>query len=94
MEQTRVQNHKPHHPVAENVSRDETEQRRARRLSDLGINPAGVLVIIKLHRQVMGLTARVAQLENALQVQRSNTEARLLQFRQKYLEGDWLDPYR
>ena len=79
-------------PVQGLSQEEEAEQRRARRLAtDLGINPAGVQVIIRLRRRVVGLTAQVEQLEDALRVERGHTEARLAQYRRKFFEGVWED---
>ena len=78
------------HPAQDMRHEEEAEQRRARRLAtDLGINPAGVQVVIRLHLRVVGLTARVQQLENDLKVEHGYTEARLAQYRHKIFEGVW-----
>ena len=68
----------------------ETEQRRARRLArDLGINPAGVQVILRLRRQVIMLQGRVRQMESELRVERRRTQARLAPYRREYREATW-----
>lgn len=78
------------HPPQSVRQEEDAEQRRARRLAtDLGINPAGVQVIIRLHLRVVGLTARVQQLEDDLRVEHGYTEARLAQYRLKFFEGVW-----
>jgi hypothetical protein len=78
------------YPAQDMHQEEEAEQRRARRLAtDLGINPAGVQVVIRLHLRVVGLTARVQQLEAALKIEHGYTEARLAQYRSKIFEGVW-----
>jgi hypothetical protein len=70
----------------------EAEQRRARRLaSDLGVNPAGVQVILRLRRQVVMLQGQVRQMESALRVERRRTDARLTSYRREYHEASWED---
>ncbi|MBN9389825.1 MAG: hypothetical protein J0I20_17500 [Chloroflexi bacterium] len=79
-------------PAQEITGQEEADQRRARRLaSDLGINTAGVQVIIYLRGQVVNLTARVNQLETDLRIAQLNTGTRLARFRQEYSEGIWED---
>jgi hypothetical protein len=70
----------------------EAEQRRARRLAgDLGINPAGIQVILRMRRQVVMLQGRVRQLESALGVERRRSEARLAPYRREFHEANWRD---
>jgi MerR family transcriptional regulator/heat shock protein HspR len=42
---------------------DLAELRRVRRLTDLGVNLAGVEIILRMHRQIEKLQAEIAQLE-------------------------------
>jgi hypothetical protein len=66
----------------------EAEQRRARRLTvELGINAAGVQVVLHLRRQVVALQTRVRQLEGELRVERTRTAAHFAQYRREYDEA-------
>jgi hypothetical protein len=57
---------------------EEADQRRARRLKEeLGINPAGVEVILRLRRQMVVLQARTQQLEAQLRIEQERSEVRL-----------------
>ncbi|HKP53950.1 MAG TPA: hypothetical protein VJ183_15025 [Chloroflexia bacterium] len=71
---------------------EEAEQRRARRLAEeLGINPPGVQVVLRLRRQVVELQTRVQQLEGELKTERTRTETRFVQYRREYREAIWED---
>ena len=73
---------------------DEAQQRRARRLAeDLGINPAGVSVIIRLRRQVVLLQARVQQLESELRTEQARSEGHFARYRHEYHEAIWEDVF-
>jgi hypothetical protein len=69
---------------------EEAEQRRARRLADdLGVNSAGVQVVLRLRHMVVTLQARVRQLEGELRIERSSSEDRLARYRREYDEASW-----
>jgi DNA-binding transcriptional MerR regulator len=71
-----------------NPQLDEAEQRRARRLArDLGINPAGVQVVLHLRRQLVALQARVQQLESELKTEQARSQARFARYRQEFHEA-------
>jgi DNA-binding transcriptional MerR regulator len=71
-----------------NSQLDEAEQRRARRLArDLGINPAGVQVVLHLRRQLVALQARVQQLESDLKTEQARSHARFARYRQEFHEA-------
>jgi hypothetical protein len=64
----------------------EADQRRARRLKEvLGINPAGIEVILRLRRQVVMLQARTRQLEARLRIEQARSEVRLAR-----ITGRWV----
>jgi hypothetical protein len=66
----------------------ETEARRAKRLArDLGINPAGVEVVLRLRRRIVELEDRVYYLEGELKAEQGRTEARLGRYRHEYYEA-------
>jgi hypothetical protein len=68
----------------------EAEQRRSRRLvKELGINSAGVQVILRLRRQVVELQGRVHQLEGDLKTEQARSEARFAGYRREYNEAIW-----
>jgi hypothetical protein len=71
---------------------EEAEQRRARRLADdLGINSAGVQVVLRLRHVVVTLQARVRQLEGELRIERSRSEDRSARYMREYDEATWDD---
>ena len=79
-------------PAAEADKSQEAEQRRARRLAaDLGVNPVGVHVILRLRRQVVALQARVQHLEGALRLEQTRSGTRLAQYRHESQEAIWKD---
>jgi hypothetical protein len=68
------------------------EQRRARRLADdLGINAAGIQVVLRLRRQVVTLQGLIRQLEAALRIERARSSTRLERYRREYHEAKWED---
>jgi hypothetical protein len=71
---------------------DALAQRSARRLRrDLGVNGAGVEVILHLRGQVLSLQAHVRELEAELARHSTWHHARLAQYRDKYYEASWLE---
>jgi hypothetical protein len=69
---------------------DAAERAYRRRLRDaLGINAAGLDVILHLRRQLLALQARVRQLEAELASRESGQQARLLQYRHACFEAVW-----
>jgi hypothetical protein len=71
---------------------EEARQRRARRLAeDLGVNAAGVQVILHLRGQVVALQARLAQLEGELRIERARSARHLARYRREYYEATWED---
>ena len=67
-------------------------QRSARRLrAELGINAAGVEVILRMRRQMLALQAQMAQLEAELDRHSRRRSARLAAWRSVELEAWWDD---
>ena len=67
-------------------------QRSARRLrAELGINAAGVEVILRMRRQMLALQAQMAQLEAELDRHARRRSARLAAWRAVELEAWWDD---
>jgi hypothetical protein len=62
---------------------------RQRLRETLGINAAGVEVILHLRRQLTALQARVRQLEVQLGVRQEGQRSRLTQYRQTCIETSW-----
>jgi hypothetical protein len=68
----------------------QSERLRRRHLREvLGINAAGVEVVLRLHNQVIALQARVRQLEAELAVREPGQNTRLTQHREAYFEASW-----
>ena len=68
----------------------ESERLYRRRLREvLGINAAGVEVMLRLRNQVIALQARVRQLEAELAVRQAGQNSRLTQHRETYFEASW-----
>jgi hypothetical protein len=71
---------------------DLAEHRYRRRLKEtLGINPAGIEVILRLRRQVVELQARAHQLEAELSTRRSGQDIHLVQYREACYEASWYE---
>lgn len=67
-------------------------QRSARRLrAELGINAAGVEVILRMRQQMLALQAQMAQLEAELDRRARRRNARLAAWRSAELEAWWED---
>ena len=73
-----------------------SEQSSRRRLREvLGINAAGVEVILRLRNQVIALQTRVRQLETDLAMWEAGQNTRLRRHRQACFEASWqevIDP--
>jgi hypothetical protein len=68
------------------------EQRCRRRLrEDLGVNPAGVDVILQMRSQMLELQARVRQLEAELSMRKAGRSGRLARFRETFFEETWYE---
>ena len=68
----------------------ESERLYRRRLRQvLGINAAGVEVMLRLRNQVIALQTRVRQLEAELAVREAGQNTRLMQHREACLEASW-----
>jgi hypothetical protein len=68
------------------------EQVYRRRLQDvLGINAAGVEVLLRLRNQVIALQTRVHQLELELAGREAGQTTRLMQHREACFEASWLE---
>lgn len=71
---------------------DLAEHRYRRRLKEtLGINPAGIEVILRLRSQVVELQARVHQLEAELATRRAGQGTHLVQYREACYEASWYE---
>ena len=85
----------PHDPPEHHGSRSawnpsESERLYRRRLREvLGINAAGVEVILRLRNQVIALQTRMRQLEAELAVREAGQNIRLTQHRQACFEASW-----
>jgi hypothetical protein len=78
-----------------NERRDELNEsdmeRCARWLQELEVNSEGVEVILHLRQQVLGLQARVRQLEEELGVRRQGHARWLTLYRETSYEATWRD---
>jgi hypothetical protein len=71
---------------------DLAECRYRRRLREtLGINPAGIEVVLRLRNQVVELQARVHQLEVELAIRRARQDTHLVQYREACYEALWYE---
>jgi hypothetical protein len=71
-------------------SPSESERLYRRRLREvLGINAAGVEVILRLRSQLIVLQSRVRQLESDLAMSEAGQNARLRQHREACFEASW-----
>src|SRR5262245_32589745 len=66
---------------------ERSERRRMREV--LGIKAAGIEVALHLRRQMIGLQARVSQLETELAMWEAGHHTRLLQHRTTCFEASW-----
>ena len=65
-------------------------QRCARRLrQELGINAAGVEVIVHMRQQMLEMQARIDELEAQLAQQSTRRGTRLARYRESYVEAIW-----
>ncbi len=65
-------------------------ERCARRLrEDLGVNAAGVEVILRMRQQMLELQAHMNELEARLAHQSTQRGARLARYREAYFEARW-----
>ena len=65
-------------------------QRCARRLRDeLGVNAAGVEVIVHMRQQMLDMLSQLAELEAQLLQQQLRRGARLARYREAYFEAGW-----
>ena len=68
----------------------ESERLDRRRMREvLGINAAGIEVVLRLRRQMIALQARVRQLETELAMWEAGQNTRLMQHRQTCFEASW-----
>ena len=68
----------------------ESERLYRRRLREvLGINAAGVEVIIRLRDQVIALQSRMRELEANISGREAGRSRRLMQHREAYFEASW-----
>jgi hypothetical protein len=71
---------------------DLAEHRYRRRLKEtLGINPAGIEVILRLRSQVVELQTRVHRLEAELAIRRAGQDTHLVQYREACYEASWYE---
>ncbi len=71
---------------------DLAEHRYRRRLKEtLGINPAGIEVILRLRSQLVELQAQVHQLEAELATRRARQDIHLVQYREACYEASWYE---
>jgi len=66
---------------------DRSDRRRMREL--LGINTAGIEVILRLRNQVIALQARMRQLEAELAMWEAGQNTRLMRHRETCFEATW-----
>jgi hypothetical protein len=70
-------------------------ERAARRLRrDLGVNVAGIEVVLHLRAQVVSLQARVRALEDELAYSSARRASRIAQLRDAFYEGGWRETDR
>src|SRR5262245_2747111 len=68
----------------------DAERLYRRRLRDvLGINPAGVEVILRLRERMIALQIQMRQLEAELDMREAGRQTRLRQHRETYFEASW-----
>jgi hypothetical protein len=68
----------------------ESERSDRRRMREvLGINAAGIEVILRLRRQVTTLQTRMRQLEAELAMWEAGQNTRLMRHRETYFEASW-----
>jgi hypothetical protein len=85
----------PNAPPERRVSRSawnpsESERLYRRRMREvLGINAAGIEVILRLRRQMMTLQIRMRQLEAELAMREAGQNRRLMQRREACFEASW-----
>jgi hypothetical protein len=81
----------PEHQVSRSARHpSESERLYRRRLREvLGINAAGVEVMLRLRSQVIALQTRVRQLEAELAVRQAGQNRRLMQHREACFEASW-----
>ena len=90
-------NNPPEHQGSRNARNpSESEHLHQRRLQEvLGINAAGVEVILRLRNQVIALQTRVRQLEADLAMWEAGQNTRLTRHREACFEASWqevIDP--
>jgi hypothetical protein len=64
---------------------------RRRIQTDLGLDQAAAETILHLRRQVIGLQARIRQMEAELDAQHENENMRLARYREVYAEAVWVE---
>jgi len=65
--------------------------RRIRRLSELGINLAGIEIILRMRQQIDDLVSRIQQLEEQAELTSVEEEGRTVEWIE-YVEGYWWEP--
>jgi hypothetical protein len=71
---------------------DLAERHYRRRLKEmLGINPAGIEVVLRLRSQLVELQAQVHQLEAELATRRARQDIHLIQYREACYEASWYE---
>jgi hypothetical protein len=81
----------PEHQGAPSAWQSSESERlcRGRLREVLGINAAGVEVIMRLRNQVIALQTRMRQLEADITVREAGRSRRLTQHRKAYFEASW-----
>lgn len=72
-------------------SEDLAQVRRIRRLSELGVNLAGVEIILRMRQQINDLLSRIQQLEEQAELTAMEEKARTVEWIE-YIEGYWWEP--
>lgn len=68
---------------------DEACRRRLR--DELGVNPAGIDVILNMRSQILEMQVRMRQMEAELAAHRSKMEHRMGQYRREIFEAYWYE---
>jgi hypothetical protein len=79
-----------HQDLGKALNPDESERSDRRRMREvLGINAAGIEVVLRLRHQMIALQTRVRQLETELAMWEAGQNTRLMRHRETCFEASW-----